>query len=83
MRAAHAMIVLILLLLVLTTARSDDEVCRSEVCRVAEAKYGLGDRTIRDAREKTFATDDGPYTLVRIEYGDTLECDELDDENCS
>lgn len=81
MRAAHA--ILVLLPLVLATACADDDACSSAACRVSEGKYGLGDRTIRDTREKTFTTEDGAYTLVRIEYGDTQECDEIDDEDCS
>lgn len=78
MRAAHAMVLLVLL----TAACSDDEPCRG-ACKVAESKYGLGDRTVHGAREKTFTTADGAYTVVRIEYGDTQECDEVDDEDCS
>lgn len=81
MRAAHAILVLLPLLLV--AACSDDDRCRGVACQVAESKYGLGDRTIRHAAERTFVTDAGEaYTLLRIEYGDTLECDELDDEDC-
>jgi hypothetical protein len=80
MRAAHA--ILVLLPLVLAAACSDDA-CSGPGCEVADSKYGLGDRTIRDAREKTFTAAEGAYTVVRIEYGYTLECDELDDEDCS
>jgi hypothetical protein len=80
MRAAHA--ILCLLPLLLATACSDDEACSGTACKVAESKYGLGDRTIHSAREKTFTTADGAYTVVRFEYGDTPECDEVDDEDC-
>jgi hypothetical protein len=82
MRAAHAILVLLPLLLV--TACADDDRCRGTACKVAESKYGLENRTVRNTAEKTFVTAAGEsYTLLRIEYGDTLECNDLDDEDCS
>src|SRR5690348_4338496 len=38
-------------------------------------KLGLKDRTVHDYKEKAFKSDGVEYTLVRIEYGDTEECD--------
>jgi hypothetical protein len=77
MRAAHA----ILFLLVVTACSDDDGPCATDACKATEAKYRLG--TIRDTAEHTFVAEDGAYTLVRFEYGNTLACDELDDEDCS
>lgn len=39
-------------------------------------------RTVHDARSKTFTADGVDYTLIRVEYGDTPECSEWDDEDC-
>jgi hypothetical protein len=78
MRAAHA----IVLLLLVTACSDNDGPCASSTCKTVEAKYRLGDRTIRDTGERTFVAEDGTYTLVRFEYGTTPECDDAD-ENCS
>lgn len=81
MRAAHAILILVPLLLFAACA-GDADSCASSACEVAEAKYRLGDRTIRDTAERSFTTEDGTYTLVWFEYGTTPECDDAD-ENCS
>lgn len=82
MRAAHA--ILILIPLVFVAACSDDDgPCSTAACKASESKYQLAERTLRDTAERTFVTEDGTYTLVRFEYGDTPECDELDEEDCS
>ncbi len=48
-----------------------------------EEAFGLTERTVHDARAKTFHGEDGlSYTLVRVEYGDTKECSDFDDEDC-
>lgn len=48
-----------------------------------EEAFGLTERTVHDARAKTFPGEDGvEYTLVRVEYGDTPECSVWDDEDC-
>jgi hypothetical protein len=39
-------------------------------------------RTVHDLQNKTFTSDGVDYTLVRVEYGDTPECD-IFDENCT
>lgn len=79
MRAAHA----IVLIALLTACSDDDGPCATSACKAAETKYGLGDRAIRDTAERTFVTEGGTYTLVRFEYGNTPECDDLDEEDCS
>ena len=40
-----------------------------------EQKLGLEDRTIHDYKEKAFQAGGVEYTLVRVEYGDTEDCD--------
>ena len=50
-----------------TDGDSDDE--------ATTQKLGLKDRTVHDYKEKVFKADGVEYTLVRIEYGDTEECD--------
>lgn len=82
MRAAHAILVLVSLCSVLVACSGGDDSCPSAACGVSETKYQLGERTIHDAAERSFTTEDGTFTLVRFEYGDTPECDEAD-ENCS
>ena len=46
-----------------------------DACKVAEDQLGLVGRTIHHLHEKTFKADGVAYTLVRVEYGDTEECD--------
>jgi hypothetical protein len=49
---------------------------------VAGDSLGLEQRTLHDVQSKNFVSEGVTYTLVRIEYGDTPECDPLDDEDC-
>ena len=46
-----------------------------DACKATEEQLGLKARTIHDRAEKTFKSDGVAYTLVRVEYGDTEECD--------
>jgi hypothetical protein len=40
-----------------------------------EQKLDLKDRTIHDYKEKAFKAEGVEYTLVRVEYGETEDCD--------
>ncbi len=72
----HRLAPLALLTLALA-ACSDDQ--PEEVGQV----FGETQRTVHDARTKDFVAEDGTtYTLVRVEYGDTPECSDWDDEDC-
>src|SRR6185503_6247224 len=56
--------------------------CAADDSQPEEVGVVFGDtqRTVHDARSKDFPGEDGKtYTLVRVEYGDTHECD---DEDC-
>jgi hypothetical protein len=69
--------------LLLAGCTDDKHDCSSnDACKTTEKEFGLDSRTVRDARTKAFDSDGTTYTLVRVEYGDTQECDELDDTNC-
>lgn len=79
----------ILALLVITLTASaacskDDDSCTDNAsCQVTEQKYGLTERTLRDARTKDFVSEGITYTLVRVEYGDTPECSYWDEDDCT
>jgi hypothetical protein len=52
-------------------------------CKTTDAKYGITGRTVHAVDQEQFSAFDGKtYTLVRVEYGDTEECDAFD-EACS
>jgi hypothetical protein len=71
----------VLIAFVLVACKDDEAICSD--CSSTEASFGLQERTVHDARSKTFPGEDGlEYTLVRVEYGDTQECSEWDDEDC-
>ncbi|HWO21045.1 MAG TPA: hypothetical protein VNO30_19895 [Kofleriaceae bacterium] len=55
-----------------------DDAC-GDACEATEKALGLADRNVHHRREKTFTSDGVAYTLVRFEYGDTEECDDLGD----
>jgi hypothetical protein len=57
---------------------SDADSC-GDTCKKTEKTFGLEQRTVHDARQKTFTSDGVTYTLVRVEYGDTQECDVFGD----
>jgi hypothetical protein len=69
------------LALLAIAACSDDPLC-DQTCEATSKTFGLTDRTLHDARSKDFVSDGVTYTLVRLEYGDTPECDEWDEEDC-
>jgi len=71
-------------LLALGVACSKDEVIpECGDCSSTEEAFGFSERTVHDARARTFKDEAGvSYTLVRVEYGDTPECSEWDDEDC-
>jgi hypothetical protein len=48
-------------------------------CKATEKNFGLEDRTVHDYKEKTFTSGGTQYTLVRVEYGKTEDCDPLGD----
>jgi hypothetical protein len=75
----HVLLALIPLLL-LAVGCSDDDSCDG-ACVVAGAKYNISDRTVHDVDQRTFDAFGEKYTLVRVEFGDTQECDDFD-ENC-
>ena len=60
---------------------SDDETC-DDACKTIETQYALNQRTIHAVDQKAFESEGATYTLLRIEYGDTEECDVFD-EDCS
>ena len=63
-------------------ACKDDPIDSCEGCATTEEAFGLTERTVHDARAKTFHGEDGTsYTLVRVEYGDTPECSAWSDED--
>ncbi|HEU0029158.1 MAG TPA: hypothetical protein VFQ53_00905 [Kofleriaceae bacterium] len=67
----------------LAACSKDEQDCSdNDSCKVTEQKYGLTERTIHDSQTKDFVAGGITYTLVRVEYGDTPECD-LFDENCT
>lgn len=57
---------------------SGSESC-GDTCKTTEKRLGLTERTVHQADQKTFKADGKSYTLVRVEYGDTEECDVLGD----
>ena len=76
----HAL--LVTFAVILFAGCKDSDSCDG-ACKTTDAKYGIGERTVHASDEHTFADVDGTgYTLVRIEFGDTEECDSFD-ENCS
>ncbi len=61
---------------------SDEGSCDG-ACATTDAKYGIAERTIHAVDQRTFDADDGiKYTLLRVEFGDTKDCDAFD-EYCS
>lgn len=58
--------------------RSESESC-GDSCQKTGEKLGLKDRKVHAYAEKTFTSDGEDYTLIRVEYGDTEECDLFDD----
>lgn len=69
---------LALMLIAPIAACSDDPAAPAEA---AGESLGVTQRTVHDLRSKDFVAGGVTYTLIRVEYGDTEECDELD--NCS
>ena len=61
---------------------SDDEKSCDGACKTVESQYALTERTIHAVDEKSFESEGVTYTLLRVEYGDTEECDNFD-EDCS
>ena len=68
--------------LLLAGCTDDKHDCSNDACKTTEKELGLDSRTVRDARTKAFDSDGTTYTLVRVEYGDTPECDPADDSSC-
>ena len=76
----HALLALIAT--ILFVGCKDSESCDG-ACETTDAKYGISQRTIHTVDERTFDAYDGlDYTLVRVEFGETEECDAFD-EYCS
>jgi hypothetical protein len=46
-----------------------------DACKATEEAFGLDQRTVHHAHQQTFTSGGVAYTLVRVEYGDTEECD--------
>lgn len=67
-------------LFTLASACAAETAC--DQCESTEEALGLVNRTIHDEAAKDFVADGVTYTLVRVEYGDTPECSEWDDEDC-
>jgi hypothetical protein len=71
------------LLIAFALAACTDDDASTAAPDSTEEAFGLTERTVHDARAKTFPGEDGvSYTLVRVEYGDTKECSDWDDEDC-
>ena len=76
----HALLALIGTILFVGCSK-DDASCDG-VCKTTDTKYGITERTIHAVDQEAFTAFDGnTYTLLRVEYGDTEECDAFD-ENC-
>lgn len=74
----HALIALIGLILFVGCEAG--EPCDG-ACETTDAKYGIAGRTIHAVDQKTWDAFDGrSYTLVRVEFGDTEECDAFDED---
>jgi hypothetical protein len=69
--------------IILTGCSSDDAPTCNDTCKTTSQKLNLteANTTIHDQGAKTFTAEGVDYTLVRVEYGDTQECDIFD--NCS
>lgn len=79
----HRLALFALLALGLAGCKDDDALASCDSCGTTDEAFGLTERTVHDARSKTFEDADGvAYTLIRVEYGDTKECSETDDEDC-
>lgn len=77
----HLALLIAFSLFVVACKADDEEICSD--CTSTEESFGLRQRTVHDARSKTFHGEDGlSYTLVRVEYGETPECSVWDDEDC-
>jgi len=64
-------------LLLIACGHDDDVTACEGACQATQTKYGLAARSVHAANQETFVDDDGTqYTLVRVEYGETEECDE-------
>lgn len=70
------------LALLLCAACSNDQAVCEDTCKSTSESFGLTDRTLHDARTKDFVADGVTYTLIRLEYGDTPECSDVDDSDC-
>jgi hypothetical protein len=68
---------LVLLLSACSALGLDDEGSEScgDTCKTTQKRLGLSERTVHHAHQKTFESAGTTYTAVRVEYGDTEECD--------
>lgn len=79
----HRLALFALLALGLAGCKDDDALASCDGCTATDEAFGLTERTVHDARSKTFEDEDGiAYMLVRVEYGDTKECSDDDEEDC-
>lgn len=79
---AQAVSVLALTLAACSTATSTEQLAAcGDACEATQKTFGMANRNVHDAVERTFTSDGEKYTLVRFEYGDTEECDLFG--NCS
>jgi hypothetical protein len=67
-----------IVLLVACDAEVKDTSCGG-TCAATEEKFKLSERTVHDFASQKFVAEGITYTLLRVEYGDTPECDEDDD----
>jgi hypothetical protein len=73
-RLAPALLTLALSACAYLEGDSDSDSC-GDACKSTQAKFGLDERSVHQYDEKTFVAGGVSYTLVRVEYGDTEECD--------
>lgn len=66
--------------ILVTGCSADPTSSCGDTCKTTEQTLGLSTATIHDQSSATFDSAGTSYTLVRVEYGDTQECDILD--NC-
>jgi hypothetical protein len=66
--------------LALVACSDDDKASCDGACKTTESKYALNERTIHAVDEKSWDADGVKYTLLRVEYGDTEECDAFDED---
>jgi hypothetical protein len=75
----HALALIAPIALVIGCGADAKDTSCGGTCETTQTKYKLDERTVHDFTSKKFVSEGIAYTLLRVEYGDTPECDDEDD----